>query len=642
MQVNGTNETRTRTSRAKNSNIVDRRMYFAIAVSPQAHDSETGGSVTSFTRAFNKTLSNITQSFWSHKNLDDITADSKGENVFTYNITLEPLVIELPENGAFSSNFLERLCVQLEGRHVAAMLIVGSSPAAFTVALVASSSSVPILWARGYSNFMTTLTHRDMHPYEIYLEPSAYETLQALRSLFLQTHWHSFTILADDSTTSTILLRRELSSILSTPPLNPTISYLPRNANTHAIFRRLADISRATRGVVILMSDLLQARRVLDEAKRLNMVDGHFVWLWLDTGGSTNNINPPITEHSNINPHIISSASSSSAAASSSSIINNDFSSKNTDDTNYSQEQDGRASLTINSNSEKNRLKRDLIKNVHKLNNKSNLINFSDIINNLQSDIGNVPQIQTNLNNINKSSTESSLPSPPQQITKNLNNRVPNKMYYHTEDMWPTIKTQRSRDKRQTIMTSYGMTQNNENYLLKNDKFLLFNNFNNLETNKKKNRVIFTSSKNNKYKHSGSSGSGGINDDDDDLFNDDEFKNDLPVGLLAIKVQPLKLDRHLIKGAVRLLAITLRNVLAKCPPEWIVTRTVQVKEWYASCWHNFPFSNNADFNKFNSDGSAGVKSAGRSDDGVNSGDSSIMTLDSYPTSLTLDNNSPQS
>ncbi|KAJ8954284.1 hypothetical protein NQ318_005867 [Aromia moschata] len=49
---------------------------------------------------------------------------------------------------------------------------------------------------------------------------------------------------------------------------------------------KLADISRSTRGVVILMSDRQGAVRILDDAKRLNMMDGHFVWLWIDTAAT--------------------------------------------------------------------------------------------------------------------------------------------------------------------------------------------------------------------------------------------------------------------------------------------------------------------------------------------------------------------
>lgn len=53
-------------------------------------------------------------------------------------------------------------------------------------------------------------------------------------------------------------------------------------------FRKLADISRSTRGVVILMSDRSSAIRILDDAKRLNMMDGHFVWFWIDTAATIN------------------------------------------------------------------------------------------------------------------------------------------------------------------------------------------------------------------------------------------------------------------------------------------------------------------------------------------------------------------
>lgn len=45
----------------------------------------------------------------------------------------------------------------------------------------------------------------------------------------------------------------------------------------------LSEISRATKGVVLLMSDGKVAKKVMDEAKRLHMVDGDFVWLWVDT-----------------------------------------------------------------------------------------------------------------------------------------------------------------------------------------------------------------------------------------------------------------------------------------------------------------------------------------------------------------------
>ncbi|PNF41769.1 hypothetical protein B7P43_G03443, partial [Cryptotermes secundus] len=122
---------------------------------------------------------------------------------------------------------------------------------------------------------------------EVRLEPSAGEMLEAMRALLLATHWHSFTVLAESSASSAVLLRRDLASILNTPPLNPTLLLLRSGgAARRSIFRRLADISRSTRGVILLICNLETAKQITTEAERLNMMSGHFVWLWIDTGAS--------------------------------------------------------------------------------------------------------------------------------------------------------------------------------------------------------------------------------------------------------------------------------------------------------------------------------------------------------------------
>lgn len=51
--------------------------------------------------------------------------------------------------------------------------------------------------------------------------------------------------------------------------------------------RQLAQISRSTRGVVLMLCELQATRRIMSEAQRLNMVGGHFIWLWADTTSST-------------------------------------------------------------------------------------------------------------------------------------------------------------------------------------------------------------------------------------------------------------------------------------------------------------------------------------------------------------------
>lgn len=110
------------------------KLYFAIAASPSGQ---------TYSRAFNKTLMNITQNYLTSKLNKD-----------TFNYTLETLIIELPENGSFSAALLRLLCDQFEGKHVVAVLVVGDSPAAFTVSLTAKHAGIPVLWARGHSGFL--------------------------------------------------------------------------------------------------------------------------------------------------------------------------------------------------------------------------------------------------------------------------------------------------------------------------------------------------------------------------------------------------------------------------------------------------------------------------------------------------------
>lgn len=116
--------------RHNNNNNNVGKMYFAIATSPNEQQ---------YSRAFNKTLMNITQSYLTKEN---------------YNISIDTLIIDLPENGSFTAVVLEKLCEQFEGKHVIAVLLIGDSPAAFTVSLAATHSGIPVLWARGKGGFL--------------------------------------------------------------------------------------------------------------------------------------------------------------------------------------------------------------------------------------------------------------------------------------------------------------------------------------------------------------------------------------------------------------------------------------------------------------------------------------------------------
>lgn len=80
------------------------------------------------------------------------------------------------------------------------------------------------------------------------------------------------------------------------------------------------------------------------------------------------------------------------------------------------------------------------------------------------------------------------------------------------------------------------------NYLLRNDRFLLFNR-GDFDVRSTKSRKPHSEEKKS-------------------IFNDKtNSQSELPAGLLYLRPLPVKVDRHLVKGAVRLLAIALKIVL---------------------------------------------------------------------------------
>lgn len=111
----------------------------------------------------------------------------------------------------------------------------------------------------------------------------------------------------------------------------------------------------------------------------------------------------------------------------------------------------------------------------------------------------------------------------------------------------------------------------NINYLLKNDQYLLFNsNKFESDSSKPKNR---RSERKRQEK-----------DDSENSRRDSGLGGNLPTGLLSLKPLPIKVDRHLVKGAVRLLVSVLKNVLDRSPT-WMIRNLVTAKN--NGCWRNY-------------------------------------------------------
>uniref|UniRef100_A0A182Y0Z7 Ionotropic glutamate receptor C-terminal domain-containing protein n=1 Tax=Anopheles stephensi TaxID=30069 RepID=A0A182Y0Z7_ANOST len=196
---------------------------------------------------------------------------------------LRPIYINLPDSGRFSSKLMTTACDAIDGMPLAGMVIVGDSSAAKSLALAGNAMKVPVLWAKGgiaslhnsYDELSTKL--------QAILQPSSREIFEAIRATFLQVHWHSYHILCDVDTY--VLISGKKGTPLRQKPLNPIIVTLPTNFDL--IYKKLAYISRSTKGVVLVLCNLKVARLIMAEAQRMKMLNGHFVWLWMDTTSAT-------------------------------------------------------------------------------------------------------------------------------------------------------------------------------------------------------------------------------------------------------------------------------------------------------------------------------------------------------------------
>jgi hypothetical protein len=130
-----------------------------------------------------------------------------------------------------------------------------------------------------------------MSPYEVHLDPSHVELSAAIRQLLLAAHWHAYSVISDVSSTAALVrvgLRR------AAPPFPSSSVVLRSDASPLSVFHRLAELQRATRGVVVLLAEPSVARSVLVEAQRLHMLSSDWVWLLVDTADVASAVRPEL------------------------------------------------------------------------------------------------------------------------------------------------------------------------------------------------------------------------------------------------------------------------------------------------------------------------------------------------------------
>lgn len=126
----------------------------------------------------------------------------------------------------------------------------------------------------------------------------------AAAALMHRANWHAFTLLID----TTLLPINDLLHVNQTTLTPRTIIHLPTNDKTLRIrLRRVAE-EGGSGGVIVMGSDLNNARRILAVAGKYEMLAGRFLWLWLDLKAELRPNEPNV-----ISSHIIYSSRSSIA-----------------------------------------------------------------------------------------------------------------------------------------------------------------------------------------------------------------------------------------------------------------------------------------------------------------------------------------
>ncbi|CAL8133589.1 unnamed protein product [Orchesella dallaii] len=220
----------------------------------------------------------------------------------------------------FGPMVMPKLCEFLsETRAVAIVNLIGDVSSERLLSLVATSTGIPLIGSSTYASPLTL--HEDKEDLYVSLSASVRHFARALGHLLVYCHWHSFSVLFDDSP-STINTQGAWEEVLSQmttrlrdksiinaesskssssvnltdydyddedggspfdddypdPILHP--NYLTiKTRDSLSAFRALSELTKATQGVIVLLCSERSTMQVFHAAKRLRMLNGDYVFI---------------------------------------------------------------------------------------------------------------------------------------------------------------------------------------------------------------------------------------------------------------------------------------------------------------------------------------------------------------------------
>lgn len=339
--------------------------------------------------------------------------------------------------------------------------------------------------------------------------------------------------------------------------------------------------------MILLICNLETAKQITTEAERLNMMSGHFVWLWIDTGASATlaaqrNTQFPVDDNAGNDPSNISATIDYSTAFEQPTTQIPTRSRSRSSSSRRRERESGDNDTQWSPSSDNN----------------SNFVEVQYAASGPEKPQRIIRKTRTSVNGISGSVQDMSTSSSFSSETKSESSHTKS---HHTSSGTLRTSTQRKnvisehdikniKDIFANAAASRGMGVNNlqmisesddsgsryvQNslkasvgvHLLGQDRIGDFLNFRDTQLRTESVQNVRSASDMWVYQENRNSESErfkvnfpGFNDDG----GDEDTADSLPVGLLAMRTKPMRLDRHLVKGAVRLIADTLLKVLSNC------------------------------------------------------------------------------
>ncbi|XP_011310034.1 uncharacterized protein [Fopius arisanus] len=189
---------------------------------------------------------------------------------------IEGRMTPMTDSMSYPLALVNKFCTDIENGKTVLSIVIGGGSASRFLITAADSINLPALWL--------PMTHRDFlrqgkrGTFETRVGTSSEEAGAAAGALMHKANWHAFILLID----TTLLPMHHLLHKDRDVLIPRTVVHLPATDTSLKIRLRRISEEGGTGAVIVMACDLNNARRILSAASKYHMLNGRFLWLWLD------------------------------------------------------------------------------------------------------------------------------------------------------------------------------------------------------------------------------------------------------------------------------------------------------------------------------------------------------------------------